>query len=435
MAATTLETLDPKIVLGGAIGIVVLAAILTSITYLFPQPMQPANPVNQIVVGQIPTVHQLLASGEQFNLSTLLTAMSNQVTSSPWFNVTYSGRLNTFTTRALGANTFNTSINASIYLTYMRLNGSSRLVLDLLNSTAAGNFSIVSIKVNGTTGYGCYKYGSSIRGANYTCMPSQPSSSAYQSLSSLDFGSVSDIHLDVAGERTYDGMPCTLVATNGSSAMFSMCISTEYNVPLNATLSVPQSQQEAFNTTSAQVMEMNAVSIGVPVTRSEVISLPGPISVTPQLNYTFKTFSNTIHLSFNGTCAGNASSGFSCNSPVVSPFATVSFTLEKLSAGTSYNLNAGCSATGYNGSIAYYPVGAYGLATSNMSAISISNGESIDVASLNCKGMMAQNSTFYLGEPVSGTLYLRYTNSSGPEGNSMNPWIASEIGTFSANVI
>ena len=432
MPDVTLETLDPRILLGGAILIVVLAAVLASVPYLAPQSGPPSVNQTAVAPARIPTVDQLLASGEAFNLSTLIEASSNQVTASNWFNATYSGRVRLAINGAIGSNDLNTSVNMSISVTYMRLNGSSRTVITVENGTIFGNTSVVNIEDKNAS-YSCYKYweSSDELNSNYSCIGSKSGIQSSEISSLLD--SIPQYTLKAAGQRTYEGMPCTLAVSSGLPS-FSACISTVYNVPLNATFSMPVSKG-ALNITSTELITASVTSIGLPVTMNEVVSLPGPLVVQPSFNYSIGAFGNTIHLSLNGTCESNVSSGFSCKSPIVSPFSTISFTLAKTSPGAAHNLNAECAFSGFVGNATYYPVGSYGFAAANVVALSLPEGQSINVVGLECAGPGRANSTIPIGEPVSGTLYVRYTNSSGPEDNSTNPWLASEVGVFTANVI
>ena len=440
MAANiSLETLDPKLLLGGAIAIIILAAILTSVSYLTPQPSQTGNNVNQaqpqVPLAPPPTVQQLLSSGHSFNISTLLSSVSNQITAADWFNVTYLGRVNMKSAGVIGVNTFNTSVNMTIIATYMRLNGSSKSIVTVENGSLVGNVSAIEVKVNSSVVYSCYKYWlnpQSFNNINYTCAKSL-SGTNVQSLLAQGFYSLPELNLTVVGRRTYDGMPCILATTN-SSPDLSTCVSTTYNVPLYMSFALLPSH----STNVSSMESMNAVieSIGVPVTKQEVVSLPGPVAIRPYFNYTFRTLGNTTSLFPTGTCTNNAISGFTCSSPTVTPFSTITFLLKKQSTGTAYNLNAGCILDGYDGNVTYYPVGKYGFASSGTGAISLSNGESTNVTYLKCLSMKnTTNATLTFDEPVNGTLYVRYTDSGGQADNTTNPWQTSEIGTFSANAI
>ena len=260
---------------------------------------------------------------------------SHKVSTANHFNVSYQGVAN------LGISDL--VLKIPIMLSYQKYYNNSRFYLDASGIPLIGNVTSTYINLANGTAYSCsletsYNISSSAGTSSHravSCTPSQSGNGITSLISSyssqVNSNSLSsNATVQILGSRQYKGQGCVFVISKGSysktgnatSYNVSMCLSNQYNVPLNLTLT--GSSSSAIGNTIIS-LSLNETSIGVPLTQAEVTSLPGPI-VAPQS--TSINSSNTGNSNFgSGLSTGNLacaalSTNYTCSADIADPVST-----------------------------------------------------------------------------------------------------------------
>ncbi len=237
--------------------------------------------------------------GTQLPMSQLTSVLAQHLNSSNQLNVSYSGTavISGFSVLVDGL-----SVSIPLNVTYQKYGNSSRF--DLLATTPLGKVNYDVIQVNRSVSYTCRRglgiLGNSTGSSNYTCTRSNASVLAVVSnpgsLSSM-LGSMpvsfNSTTLESSGDRSYDGMGCVLVFTTGTAPInesipiigtinaisynVSSCLSGTYYVPLNITATLLAHLSKGGQNPKVAVL-LKEISIGKPVTRAGVVSLPAPVA-------------------------------------------------------------------------------------------------------------------------------------------------------------
>lgn len=244
------------------------------------------------VSAQLP-VGKMLASSQVTNLITA------QLNSESQFNITYSGNASISGYRIpLGG----LSISVPISVTYEKYGNSSRLNFVAM-PPIVGNIHYDVIEKNSTASYYCTSNlgaldGTSSGQSNYTCTESNSTIlSGISGITSLSgvVGAPSllgnYITFNVIDYRSYKGLGCVFIYGNGSSPLnssflggnvlldynVSSCLSGSSYIPLNITGDISVANAINSTQTTRVIVSLDEVSIGMPVTSSEVTTLPGNV--------------------------------------------------------------------------------------------------------------------------------------------------------------
>lgn len=221
---------------------------------------------------------------------------SQKLVTSNQFNVSYEGNAN--------LELSNLALKIPILLSYQKYYNNSRFYIDATGIPLLGNITSTFVNLANGTSYACSRQttyslpsnnGSSSQ-SKISCIPSQSGNSLADMVSeySSKFNSNSisnNTTVKILGQRQYKNQDCVLVELSGSDNKnntvanynATMCLSNQYNVPLNLTLSATESSTSPpSNGNTSLLLSLNEVSIGNPVSQASVTALPGPIASANQ---------------------------------------------------------------------------------------------------------------------------------------------------------
>ena len=229
-----------------------------------------------------------LSSGSNSSTKGVLTVATQKVASSIQFNVSYAGTLET--------QTGGISLRMPMDVGYEKYGNNSRINLNLSSIPLLGNLSFADIQDANGTAYLCSQLFASSNTSRIGCQASSSKNNTGLNLSAYTGPlsgnqSVDSSNVMILGQKSHNGMGCVLVQVEGSPKTgnstgkyaLTMCLSEQYNVPLNVSL-VSEDNSSSGNYMINAIL--NETSIGKPVTIAEVTSLPGPV-----VNGTYNGFS------------------------------------------------------------------------------------------------------------------------------------------------
>ena len=235
-----------------------------------------------------------LASSSNRTVGGVVTIATQKLLSSSQFNVSYSGTIDLQLSGVALIGNLDTQF--PIRLTYQKYGNDSRIYFNATGIPIIGNLTEVEVYLANGTSYSCSKssfalgltgYGnSSARGI--TCQPSYSGTSLNSGINTF----ISDLNrnktansttVTVLGPATHNGMGCVRVRMTGNlgkgnatgNYTIGMCLSDQYNIPLNLTLQADVSDlKSGYNVTAV----LNETAIGKPVTQAEITALPGNVT-------------------------------------------------------------------------------------------------------------------------------------------------------------
>ena len=257
-----------------------------------------------------------LASSSNRTVGGVVTVATQKLLSSNQFNVSYSGRIDL---RLSGVALIgNLDTQFPIRLTYQKYGNDSRIYFNATGIPIIGNLTEVEVYLANGTAYSCSKssfalglIGSSNSSARgITCQPSYSGATLDSGINTF----ISDLNrnktansttVTVLGPATHNGMGCVRVKMAGNlrngnvtgNYTVGMCLSDQYNIPLNLTFQANVSElKSGYNVTAV----LNETAIGKPVTQAEITTLPGnvttgliPVTTAYTNNYTQTTSIST----------------------------------------------------------------------------------------------------------------------------------------------
>ncbi len=399
------------------------------------------------------SLYAMLSSKSNQTLPKLSQIMGKQISEESQLNVSYSGNV-IFNASGSGSLLDNLEATIPFRLSFEKNGNNTRSYLYAAGVPLLGNITSYSIHLVNGTDFSCGSFLTSLLGkssaaANITCLKSSKSTvgNLTSGINSTAGGIFSNsTMLTVMGQREYNGNGCVMVGMHGSTSQngtitkynITMCISSQYYVPLNITgyLNEKQNQTVSFS------FSMSATSIGAPVTVQGIAALPGPIENNTYGNLS-STYNSSIYNSTGLATLGTACipvAGYLCQTPSMNSNGLLSFTLGQNTAATQYNVALACAQVsngqglpGANSNPWYYVTKngtVVPTAGNQESSITLSPGEQINVTGLKCFDMEGDAfSPVSLGAAFEGTLWINYTaqstNNPGPNA------LMTEMGTIS----
>ncbi len=314
---------------GGLVRILLAVVVLVAIALL----------VMHFMAGSSGSQLQSILSARQFNSTAYAQLVSQDINSSPTFQVAYSG--------SIFVNGSNSSLLGGITLTipftaeYMKYNNDSRISLSAKHILVLGNLSVVEVTEGKTLAYGCLS-SSMYGGSGYKCQEASTADLLNATgLSSLRNMETVNISVKSVTQSSFNGQSCYLVTgtvksspnrqqggsvssflgSNSTTTNFTACMSEQYGIPLNGTMA-----GKADGATS--IITFEETSIGQSVAQSDVTQLPGPV------------VNNTSFAGgFDGSYGGNGASttinyGYNYTTINVSPTTTTNATYTQGNTGS-----------------------------------------------------------------------------------------------------
>ncbi len=232
-----------------------------------------------------------ILSQKSVNTTQLAQVTAQQINSVSVINVSYSGRA---VINGTGGSLGGIVITIPFTLTYQKYYNQSRLGMSAKGIPILGNFSTISIMINKTVGYSCTNSSISLMGSKngYTCTKTTADSQSPTSLNFSKYAVISkNLTMKYLGTRNAAGQQCAFVngtmnvtsltsvpglSGTGSDSKtvvnFAACLSLNYYIPLNITITAKGSTQGSV-TLTAQASYLNTN-----VNSTALVALPGPIS-------------------------------------------------------------------------------------------------------------------------------------------------------------
>ncbi len=404
------------------------------------------------------SLYAMLSSKSNQTLPKLSQIMGKHISEESQLNVSYSGNV-IFNASGSGSLLGNLEATIPFRLSFEKNGNNTRSYLYATGVPLLGNITSYSIHLVNGTDFSCGSvqtslFGKSSAAANITCQKGSKSTvgNLTSGIDSAPGGIFSNsTTLTVMGQREYNGNGCVMVGMHGSAGQngtitkynITMCISSQYYVPLNITgyLNEKQNQTVSFS------FSMSATSIGAPVTVQGIAALPGPVEnntysgFPPHYNGTGITTLNYTSGNYSsGGYAGNftctpASPEFNCtvstNPVYTGPVYGFSDNKTTIMNGTfiSFMLGQDSGSTWNNVAVAYVPKGT-ALNSSGIPEVPFNASDSVNWPQMS-SGNGGSASTLFVNLPVSGvsngefsgSLWTKYSLNNSPG------WEYTEVAT------
>ncbi len=237
--------------------------------------------------GQAQLLATLSSPGNQTPAGVMAIA-SKKLASTVQFNISYSGMANI---RVKGGELGDLQFQIPLRINYEKYGNNSRFYINATGIPLIGNISAYYIGLANGTSYSCSALGgqffsnmSSNASGRITCQASHSiGSNQYPSLlQSVQGQQGVRGTVKVIRSAVYNGQECLLTSIHGNGSIanstasynITTCLSGQYYVPLNLTATASTANQSGY----AVSLSLDELSIGIPVTQSEVTSLPGPVA-------------------------------------------------------------------------------------------------------------------------------------------------------------